>query len=218
MEQTKISLTNPCSKSWDDMEPTANGKHCASCKKNVVDFTKMDIDEIKSYLESKKNEIVCARVTPAQARVARPKHHQFLVELYLKIENNFKLPILKNAVLGLIVLCMAIVGCNRPTTSDLLAMNEKNDAPFKNNTMVADTPTLPAPAPIRVGTVRYVRPDTLRNNNPTFPEGAVGSVMYVEPDTIEQNKWHVEDVTPFQDGAVGTVQYVEPNKTIEKKK
>jgi hypothetical protein len=195
MKQTKIALTNPCHKSWDEMTPSSNGKHCASCKKTVVDFTQMNHEQIKSYLDSRKNEIVCARVTPEQATVARPKHHQFLVELYFKIENNFKLPILKNAVLALILLCMTIVGCNRPTTNDLLAMKEKNEAPFDNNTMVADTPTLPTVAPIRVGTVNYVRPDTSK-----------------------ENKWHVEDVTPFQEGAVGTVQYVEPDTTIEKKK
>ena len=44
-----ISITKPCSQSWQQMEIRENGRHCAYCAKMVIDFTKMTNDEILTY-------------------------------------------------------------------------------------------------------------------------------------------------------------------------
>ena len=141
MEKTNIIIPNPCNANWDTMTLDDNGKYCSSCKKTVVDFTTMDVEQIKHYLDNKKNENVCGHFNSRQVIVNRPKHHQLLVDLYLKIENNFRTPILKTLTLSFIVLCMTIVGCNRPTISEELALNIQDNSTFNKNKFALDTPS-----------------------------------------------------------------------------
>lgn len=114
MEQTDLIIPSPCNEGWEKMTPRNNGRHCDSCNKTVVDFTNMDAEAIKTYLDSKENQSVCGHFKNTQIKVSRPKHHQFLVDLYLKIESNFKIPVFKTLTLSLIILCMTVIGCNRP--------------------------------------------------------------------------------------------------------
>jgi hypothetical protein len=126
MEKTDILISNPCNKDWNKMTPRNNGKHCNACNKTVIDFTTWEVEDIKTYLKSK-NENVCGHFKALQVAVQRPKHHQFLVDLYLKTDHNFKTPYFKTIILSLIVFCMTVVGCNRPTIHDEICMNNYQD-------------------------------------------------------------------------------------------
>ncbi len=101
----------------------SNGKYCGACNKTVIDFTTWEVEEIKKYLLTK-NENVCGHFRTLQVAVKRPKHHQFLVDLYLKTDTKFKTPYFKTLTLSLIVLCMTVVGCNRPTTDQVSTPDE----------------------------------------------------------------------------------------------
>src|ERR1700756_4378294 len=59
-----ISIQQPCQQSWQQMETTENGRHCAHCAKIVVDFSKMTNDEILAYLAGTSN--VCGRFNEFQ--------------------------------------------------------------------------------------------------------------------------------------------------------
>ena len=61
----KISINEPCHENWDAMTPNAQGAFCKSCAKNVVDFSKMGISEIKSFF-SKPQGKVCGRFEEKQ--------------------------------------------------------------------------------------------------------------------------------------------------------
>jgi|694.fasta_scaffold148540_1 hypothetical protein len=143
MEKSNIIIPNPCSANWDEMTPNDKGKHCGSCNKTVIDFTTMNNEEIKHYfLSSSKMHKVCGHFKITQVSVNRPKHHQFLLDLYFKIESNFTASIFKTLKLSLIVLCMTVVGCNRPTstrTTGQIAMPNKID---KLNSNIDTTNTL----------------------------------------------------------------------------
>jgi hypothetical protein len=116
MENSKIIVSNPCNKDWNKMTNHNNGKYCGSCNKTVIDFTTWEVEEIKMYLLTK-NEHVCGHFKSLQAAVKRPKHHQFLVDLYLQTDTKIKTPYFKALVLSLIIFCMTVVGCNTPTTN-----------------------------------------------------------------------------------------------------
>src|SRR5262245_52388784 len=61
----KVSIPNPCSKSWNVMTPAENGRYCNSCEKIVIDFTTMNEEEIKQYFLNSK-ERVCGHFKPEQ--------------------------------------------------------------------------------------------------------------------------------------------------------
>jgi hypothetical protein len=68
MNNRKIIIQEPCHENWDKMQPNAEGRHCASCCKTVVDFTDWKLEDIIAYLKST-NQNVCGRV---QATVVAP--------------------------------------------------------------------------------------------------------------------------------------------------
>ncbi len=54
-----ISIPEPCSQQWQQMTPVDGGRHCESCCKTVIDFTKMSAKEVIVTLSSKGN--ICGR-------------------------------------------------------------------------------------------------------------------------------------------------------------
>jgi hypothetical protein len=63
----KISINTPCHENWDGMTPNQKGAFCLSCKKNVVDFSKKTIEEIKDFfVELPETESVCGRFEEEQ--------------------------------------------------------------------------------------------------------------------------------------------------------
>jgi len=58
----KISINEPCHENWDKMTANDQGAFCLSCQKNVVDFSKKTLSQIKEFFENKKdNTSVCGR-------------------------------------------------------------------------------------------------------------------------------------------------------------
>lgn len=55
----KLSIKEPCDEKWDNMTPTKKGRFCGVCETEVVDFTKMDKQEITSYFINSKKKICC---------------------------------------------------------------------------------------------------------------------------------------------------------------
>lgn len=56
MEKINIQIDKPCSEKFNDFAKTDTGGFCKSCKKNVVDFTKMSDEEIFNYFDSEKSK------------------------------------------------------------------------------------------------------------------------------------------------------------------
>ncbi len=71
----KISLPRPCEEAWGNMQPSENGRFCAVCTTEVVDFTEMQEAEIIAFLEQHKDRKICGRFDTAQ--VQTPEEWQF---------------------------------------------------------------------------------------------------------------------------------------------
>ena len=56
MEKINIQIDKPCSEDFKSFKQTDKGGFCNSCKKNVVDFTKISDQEILNYFSSEKNK------------------------------------------------------------------------------------------------------------------------------------------------------------------
>lgn len=59
-----INIPEPCHEDWNKMTPRNQGRHCAACKKTVIDFTKQTDEQIIKSLESKGN--LCGRFKTQQ--------------------------------------------------------------------------------------------------------------------------------------------------------
>ncbi|QNH62162.1 carboxypeptidase-like regulatory domain-containing protein [Hymenobacter sediminicola] len=69
-----FSVPSPCPKSWAAMTPTADGRHCASCQHEVVDFSGMSEAEVTAWLARPAAGGVCGFFRAGQfAPVAAPQ-------------------------------------------------------------------------------------------------------------------------------------------------
>ena len=59
-----ISIPEPCNQRWQQMSPVDGGRHCESCCKIVIDFTRMTDAEVINYLATKSDS--CGRFTGDQ--------------------------------------------------------------------------------------------------------------------------------------------------------
>jgi hypothetical protein len=64
MAKEAITLKFECDQEWDDMKPTACGRFCNACSKEVYDFTNKSIAEARRIQAEKK---VCGHYTREQA-------------------------------------------------------------------------------------------------------------------------------------------------------
>ncbi len=72
----QLHIPEPCHEDWNKMNPTAQGRHCQSCCKQVVDFTTMSDQQIISYL-TKASGNTCGRVRKDQLeKPLRTSHHK----------------------------------------------------------------------------------------------------------------------------------------------
>ncbi|WP_271856354.1 carboxypeptidase-like regulatory domain-containing protein [Patiriisocius marinus] len=59
-----ISIPEPCHEDWSKMTPTQKGKHCASCEKEVTDYTQKTDEELVKLLSNNGNS--CGRFKESQ--------------------------------------------------------------------------------------------------------------------------------------------------------
>lgn len=76
IRNAQISIPTPCHEKWNEMTVAAKGRFCASCQKNVIDFTKMSDRDILEKINSGKN--LCGRFSDSQLNrdliVSKEKH------------------------------------------------------------------------------------------------------------------------------------------------
>lgn len=56
MKKINIQIDQPCAENFKTFKKTEDGGFCKSCKKNVIDFTKMSDQEIFKYFSTEKNK------------------------------------------------------------------------------------------------------------------------------------------------------------------
>ncbi len=65
--QKSLVIANPCHANWNKMSATEKGRFCASCTKEVVDFTHKKKEDIIEYLENYKGDgQTCGQFHPSQ--------------------------------------------------------------------------------------------------------------------------------------------------------
>ncbi|TRW23826.1 hypothetical protein FMM05_11730 [Flavobacterium zepuense] len=62
--KVQLSIPTPCHENWEAMSPTDKGRFCASCQKNVVDFTKASDRQIAVAI--RESDTLCGRFSLSQ--------------------------------------------------------------------------------------------------------------------------------------------------------
>jgi hypothetical protein len=59
----KLNIQNPCHEDWEGFKPTPEGGFCASCQKNVIDFSTMTESQLVAYFRDlpTENQHLCGR-------------------------------------------------------------------------------------------------------------------------------------------------------------
>jgi TonB family protein len=120
---TKATIQNPCPKGWDSMKIGLQSRFCDNCKKDVIDFTNKDRQQILEYLLSNFNKKVCGHIYPSQLDFSQS---DFLVTInsLAKQSNNTNL-----AFYLLTIGSLILAGCN-------------NDLEKSNNSLLDSTTVL----------------------------------------------------------------------------
>ncbi|HJT75410.1 MAG TPA: carboxypeptidase-like regulatory domain-containing protein [Chitinophaga sp.] len=122
----KIYVSNPCTQSWENMTPEAQGRYCQSCCKTVTDFSGMTDQQIMAAIKASSGNI-CGRFLPEQ------------LDRELVIPNSPRRAWLPAAVFTSL---LAII---TPDTKAAVARPEVElvyDADISNNTTTGDKDTL----------------------------------------------------------------------------
>jgi hypothetical protein len=57
----RVTVTDPCSESWEAM-PGDITRHCATCRKNVVDLDALGRHEAEAFLQRHRGQTLCVRL------------------------------------------------------------------------------------------------------------------------------------------------------------
>ncbi len=60
-KKIQLSIPEPCHENWNAMTPTDKGRFCASCQKQVIDFSTMSDRQIAQFFKKPSTGSVCGR-------------------------------------------------------------------------------------------------------------------------------------------------------------
>jgi hypothetical protein len=144
----KLSINNPCSEDWNKMTKNSEGRFCALCQKNVVDFTSMSDEEIKNYFLNYKGVSLCGRLKKEQLEPDLKKNNlqNYFINLYQQTQSK-KPSLTRYFFLLFLGAALFLGGCN---------INENN----------VDKNNLNGEEPCCVGELVPNKPDTSHSEDP----------------------------------------------------
>ena len=60
-KKIQLTIADPCHESWDQMTAAEQGRFCASCQKQVVDFSSMSDSQLAAFFKRPGGDSVCGR-------------------------------------------------------------------------------------------------------------------------------------------------------------
>ncbi len=187
----KLEIKEPCHEDWNKMKIGMISRHCASCDKSVMDFTKMHRAEIITYILSNPNDNVCGRMTRDQFDF----HHEdipILIETLHKTRNP-------NPFLIMALVCLSLSACAQDQSGNIKTppviehtLGEVSVPPTKQDSTKQDSIVKTPPRPLK------------------------GKVVCEPIDVGEVEPVMVGDIAPVVQGGIGFYDPEEDNPKTEK--
>lgn len=207
-----IHVPDPCSENWNAMTPSGPGRHCDSCCKVVVDFTKMQPAEIRDYLIANRGQRVCGHFNSAQLQQPLPAlPEDYIYPIAAAHSLNW---IQKIAAIVLVLFSLVGTACTNDTTGKVKNESlEKTTGTSLQNTIVGELPPVEDPDTIPVikkSSVSVAYPDVSVDGMievvetttgkiaeppaaPVRPTELMGDIEIIVPDTA-----HKTDCSPVE--------------------
>lgn len=90
----KLSIPKPCPEEWNAMTPSGIGRHCSSCKKNVIDFSILSDTEIQNYFIKNQGQVVCGHFRNTQLERIRIQLPNYFFEKKIPLWQKYLIVIL----------------------------------------------------------------------------------------------------------------------------
>ena len=75
--QFSLNIKTPCQENFNQFASTPNGGFCGSCKKEVIDFTKMSASAISNYFSNKNTQNTCGKFMSNQLNAFQQPRKKF---------------------------------------------------------------------------------------------------------------------------------------------
>ena len=118
-QKLNITVPKPCSADWDKMSPCEQGRHCKSCDKTVVDFTRMSSDQMDAFIIQNLDTKICGHFNREQLNIPKNKFHSFFLDLYSKSYSNLKYDASRAAALFVLGSILTLTGCEAPKKNEI---------------------------------------------------------------------------------------------------
>ncbi|WP_299271850.1 energy transducer TonB [uncultured Psychroserpens sp.] len=89
-----ISIPKPCHENWSEMTPNEKGRFCQSCSKTVVDFTKMNTNEVQEFIHEHKHHRICGHIRQNQLDAVNLQISETVFEQTMSFHKLFLLALL----------------------------------------------------------------------------------------------------------------------------
>ncbi|WP_439150878.1 carboxypeptidase-like regulatory domain-containing protein [Winogradskyella sp.] len=94
--QFRLDIKKPCSENYDQFQPTKKGSFCDSCQKEVINFTKMNSEEIVTYFKTKSSQNTCGRFSEQQLNSSfnthkRSNYYSFFTGIAMAVLSFFSI-------------------------------------------------------------------------------------------------------------------------------
>jgi hypothetical protein len=135
MQNFQLNIQNPCHEAWEDFRPTPEGGFCASCQKNVIDFSEMTESQLVAYFRdlSTDNQHLCGRFRndqlqkdyrieewfPTFSVADKMVHYEIPISQFRDSKSSISLPlirrmkIVRNMTVALLTFAMIEQGCGQ---------------------------------------------------------------------------------------------------------
>ena len=145
-----IQINEPCHEDWQAMTPNQQGAFCKVCHKDVIDFSKKSISQIKSFFAEKSEEKICGRFEKKQL-------------VYLSFDDffaSFKYWALSKKIALVFFFTLGFMAFNASAQSG----TTKGNAIPKTETHTLGEPAVATP-PMIQGDVAYPKTDTTKKQS-----------------------------------------------------
>jgi hypothetical protein len=128
-----ISINEPCSENWNNMNQTERGAFCQKCSVDVYDFSRMNLNEIKSVLLQNSGQHVCGRFEKNQLESINMEFDAWKQNHPKTFQSKFILALI-------LVFGLSLFSCNEEDKQKIAALNttELHASLTENENRIAD--------------------------------------------------------------------------------